>query len=967
MQDNPMMQSVDDSEELNEGVDRKQLTQVKRAFLALNQEKYTRTLACLSERQQYFLKLLPLIFHVNHPMLPGYISHHTAAGVHDYSPADSDIQAAKTIARSFTYARNLLDKHDAIDAIFIMGSSGTIAHSESSDLDVWVCHNDQINPSAFSELKEKCHRLTQWAEDVIHLEVNFFLMDAKKFSQGQQSVMSGDSSGSAQHFLLLDEFYRTAIWLAGKVPLWWFVPVEQENNYAEYANNLLDKRFLRETDIIDFGGVAEIPANEFIGAGVWQLYKGIDSPYKSVLKLLLLEIYASEKFNKPVSLDLKSKVYQSFSHHNITADELDAYVLIYYRLESYLQEQKQLTRLELVRRCFYFKVGENISKATHASGKSWRKSLLEKMVAAWGWQRHQVAQLDSRAQWKAFQVLKERDLLANELQQGYRLLVEMQKSIPDYAAINGNELLILGRKLHAAFERKAGKIDWINPNISQDLTESSLCFVQTMEENVSVWQVYRGTEQEYLSHPQLAEPVKRSHNFIESMLWCYCNGILLNNTILDIVSKNFSIQLSQLQQLHQSLKQWLPLPLAKPPHELFTQNAHPTRIMLLFNVGVEPQSELLKKGMQMLSNQRDAFGYSGLKENLVVTADIIQSNSWGEVICRHFDNDALLNCLLHYLRLIPPHKNTTLPELTIHCFSVGQATIIEQRVTYLWHAIINCFYKKHLNDNARFIFEMADEYFLLQFIQQQPQISRFKHYEKLLEKLSAPQQDVSTVVIDNLALKDTTLRLIYEAVTRAEVYLFYKLDGHMAHVSIVDHKGSLFTKSYPLLNAQTLLRPLYRFMRAAIERQLRTHEINADSPRYFKALQNINIYEIMADSKQKYTHLQLRDVEQDLSQLPFINIFAIAEPVNNMRLRFTIFCEGKEFSELQYGDNLYAEVARYILSYRQSGETYPCYITDLDLSLCRDFVAPHTGIQLIHYLQIKDELEQKLNSALQDL
>src|SRR5690606_37279210 len=67
----------------------------------------------------------------------------------------------------------------------------------------------------------------------------------------------------------------------------------QEHEYDTYRDKMLRKRFLREEDVIDFGSLPCIPANEFVGAGIWQLYKAIESPYKSVLKLLLLEVYAS--------------------------------------------------------------------------------------------------------------------------------------------------------------------------------------------------------------------------------------------------------------------------------------------------------------------------------------------------------------------------------------------------------------------------------------------------------------------------------------------------------------------------------------------------------------------------------------------------------------------------------------------------------------------------------------------------
>ncbi|HOY23076.1 MAG TPA: class I adenylate cyclase, partial [Cellvibrio sp.] len=106
------------------------------------------------------------------------------------------------------------------------------------------------------------------------------------------------------------------------------------------------------------------------------------------------------------------------------------------------------------------------------------------------------------------------------------------------------------------------------------------------------------------------------------------------------------------------------------------------------------------------------------------------------------------------------------------------------------------------------------------------------------------------------------------------------------------------------------------------------------------------------------------NIAQDLTQLQFINVCAVAEPNQYEELSFTLYCDGKEFSALEFGDDLFTVVARYIVACRKNGETYPCYITDLDLSLCREIIAPQTGVQLIHYLHIKNEIEQKLNDAL---
>ena len=168
--------------------------------------------------------------------------------------------------------------------------------------------------------------------------------------------------------------------------------------------------------------------------------------------------------------------------------------------------------------------------------------------------------------------------------------------------------------------------------------------------------------------------------------------------------------------------------------------------------------------MQMLSNQSDALGYSGFKENLVVTLDIVQSNTWGEIVCQRFSEDAIVQGLLHYLRLVPRPATFELPELKVRCFNASKGNTIEHRVTALWHALINCFYSNTQPFQKRFLFEMAEEYFLVEFFQQQPQVHRFKNHEKLLDFLNLPQIESSQLVVDSYALRDRSLRLICESI-----------------------------------------------------------------------------------------------------------------------------------------------------------------------------------------------------------
>jgi adenylate cyclase class 1 len=77
-------------------------------------------------------------------------------------------------------------------------------------------------------------------------------------------------------------------------------------------------------DYVDFVTVSDIEPGEFFGVTLWQITGAIGSPHKSLLKVLLLEAYASD-FPR---LDLMSGWYKRAVHVGEHAcDKLDAYLL----------------------------------------------------------------------------------------------------------------------------------------------------------------------------------------------------------------------------------------------------------------------------------------------------------------------------------------------------------------------------------------------------------------------------------------------------------------------------------------------------------------------------------------------------------------------------------------------------------------------------------------------------------------
>jgi adenylate cyclase class 1 len=398
--------------DLDEGIDRKVLSQLRARFLTLNNGRMARAMEGLTPRQQMVLKLLPLFFHVNHPLLPGYVSSSTPAGVANFEPDAGTLAEAQRLTRSFSYKARRGNPPQPIHGLFLMGSLGTLAQADQSDMDLWICHAPDLRADELAELGKKAQLLEAWAASQ-GAEAHCFLIEPQRFVRGERdSQLSSEDCGTSQHYLLLDEFYRTAIWLAGRTPIWWLVPVYEEPGYELYTHTLLSKRFVRAEETLDLGHLAHIPPGEFIGAGLWQLFKGIESPYKSVLKLLLIEVYASEH---PQVECLSLRFKQAVFANRLELDELDPYIMVYRRIEQYLNARGETERLELVRRALYLKVNRKLTGSSAQRNSRWQSQLLQRLAEEWRWDHRQLALLDSRSQWKVRQVSAERRALVNEL------------------------------------------------------------------------------------------------------------------------------------------------------------------------------------------------------------------------------------------------------------------------------------------------------------------------------------------------------------------------------------------------------------------------------------------------------------------------------------------------------------------------------------------------------------------------
>lgn len=294
-------------------IDAARLRAIGQRFAMHHRQRYLDALAKLDGRKREILAALPMFFHCNHPLLPGYLRD-APAGIWGHVPGGSDIAAIHRFARGFE--ASLKPARQDIDAICLMGSGGSLGHTADSDIDLWVCCEKRFHASLLPKLRA----IEQWS--MTHgLAVQGFLVDPAFFRDRRDAIHSP---------LLLDEFYRSGIHLTGKLPLWWYVSGTGSATYQHSARELFEKRLIAPESVLDFGPVGQPDLAVLCSAGITELRRAVDTPHKSLLKLALIEAY----LNQPDRPMLSSHYHTLMREGVSDITRLDTYYMLFEYLAS---------------------------------------------------------------------------------------------------------------------------------------------------------------------------------------------------------------------------------------------------------------------------------------------------------------------------------------------------------------------------------------------------------------------------------------------------------------------------------------------------------------------------------------------------------------------------------------------------------------------------------------------------------
>jgi len=406
----------------------------------------------LPEKKRDVFDLIPLLLHEDSPDLPGNVSVDTTpCGVSCFCADGRTRELAARYFPKFVPKRQAKPRMSIV-FLALMGSAGTVAFTRQSDMDYWVGVDSQhLDAHALNRLWEKLHAIEAWAEETAALEVHFFVTELEKLRTDDYGELSQESCGTALGKLLKDEFYRTGILVQGKAAYYWVMPSATTD--ADYAFNIArlssGSEFPAE-NYVDLGNVHTIGQAEYFGAALWHLLKGLREPFKSVLKVAVVDKYSTEgRTSVPLCEQYKAQLLSTDSF-----DALDPYLFMLEALRSFYDRQGQPEIRVLIEECFLVKnlLTTGIAQLEDKA----RTKFFMVLGGRWGWRSEKLAALACYREWDA---AKRTDL--NRRVIGF--LVETYQRIRERTR-NGNvriserDLTVLGKKLECFFDSRRDKV-----------------------------------------------------------------------------------------------------------------------------------------------------------------------------------------------------------------------------------------------------------------------------------------------------------------------------------------------------------------------------------------------------------------------------------------------------------------------------------------------------------------------------
>jgi len=621
----------------------------RKLFLEFNDFRINRTLYSFPEPSRLAFVVIPRLLHVNQPGLPGYIGPNVPCGIYNLG---LDQSAQRILEQVFpdTILRRDENTEPFIHSLFLIGSIGTIAQSDKSDMDfTLLVEKKRFSEKSYQLFQKKLRAIEQWTWDQFQLETHFFVNDIEDVKNNNFGESDSENTGSAQAKLLKEEMYRTMIVVAGKIPFWWVVPLKTDDaSYTQLHKNMTDgNTLLKHEEFVDIGNVDDIAPGEFFGGSIWILIKSFQGPFKTLMKMGLLEeyIHGNTKFNL-LCHEIKKKL-----HGGTPFTDIDPYLALFERVHNFFIKTKGSNEIDALRTSFYLKGATRIHpNDNQTTSKDPYKTRLMEMINAWEWYTETLDHLNQYDQWHVMEKATLGNRVHKVIINSYKSISEKNKTLDSKENfISKKDTHLLGRKLFSLFRKSPSKVENIFSLVDGDIAEQGLTFLQAHSEDrkMAKWQLIRGKTHSLANQISRDKIIKTSSSLPFLVAFTALNKLYGKKTELLLRGEGISIKTFDLnailKQLSESFSQ---VNISAISNQDLLSCERATKLYLVIDFGCPPPRKIFQNNIQDCKNREELNEFIHSRLDKIVQFTVIQLSSWGELFCQTYSGTKLMDRFL---------------------------------------------------------------------------------------------------------------------------------------------------------------------------------------------------------------------------------------------------------------------------------------------------------------------------------
>ena len=205
---------------------KEQIFKNRASFSNYNVVRMRETLRYLPKQKVTIFTQIPFLIHINSKEFPGFVdSDEKAHGIWNFENSGFYKAMVKTGQIKDNEENQVKVNDPAVLGFYHIGSLGTFTQSIGSDFDYWlIIDKKKFTEERYYNLEKKLARILKYSREKYDQEVTFFIMDKEDIKNNTYASFKGEETLLAPKIFLKEEFYRTFLMIAGKIPYWTVLP-----------------------------------------------------------------------------------------------------------------------------------------------------------------------------------------------------------------------------------------------------------------------------------------------------------------------------------------------------------------------------------------------------------------------------------------------------------------------------------------------------------------------------------------------------------------------------------------------------------------------------------------------------------------------------------------------------------------------------------------------------------------------